>query len=281
VSSSLDHPLVRDYLAELEAVLAALPQEQAAELSEQVSAHLDDALPPDADDETVADVLARLGRPAELAGVPPGSTAADLAARRARRRRTRNTWVVLGIVALVAAAWASYVAAMHGVGSLQARGPYAWWYPRDAARQTRSEADGIVQLTVPIRSSQQQGFVVDVYNPSSWTQTVVGPSSEFSPGNPDGQLAVSRRPVLGGAAALRAAAYGLPGVIPPHQSRAIRLMWVSVVCDSSGAGGIDDQFVLQVRVGWVTRTEVVNLNPAWAAYGPSTGQYALTAPACQ
>jgi hypothetical protein len=281
MSSSLDHPLVRDYLAELEAVLAALPPAEAAELREQISAHLDDALPPDADDETVAGVLARLGPPGELAGVPPGPSSADLAARRARRRRRATAWAVVGTVAVVAAAWPSYVAAMHGVTALQARGAYAWWYPQDAARQARSEAEGIIQLTVPIRSSQQQGFVVEVYNPSSWTQTVLGPATEFSPGSPYGQLAVSTRPTDGGAAALRAAAYGLPGVIPPHQSRAIRLMWVSIECDEAGGGQILGRLVLQVRVGWVTRTEVVNLNPAWGVMGPSTGKYALSAPACQ
>jgi hypothetical protein len=282
MSSSLDHPLVRDYLAELEAVLAALPPPQAADLREQISAHLDDALPPDADDDTVAGTLARLGPPAELAGVPPGPTAADLAARRARRRRIRRTCVILGIVALVAAAWPSYVAAMHSVGSLQSGGAYAWWYPRDAARQVRTEAEGIVQFTVPIRSGQQQGFVVDVYNPTSWTQTVLGAASDsLSPGSDYGQIAVSVRPVHGGAVALRSAAYGLPGVIPPHQSRAIRLMWVSTDCDSSGAGTIMDGLTLQVRVGWVTRTEVVSLNPTWGVLGPSTGQYALNAPACQ
>jgi hypothetical protein len=282
VSSSLDHPLIRDYLAELETVLAALPPAQAADLREQISAHLDDDLPPDADDEAVARVLARLGPPGELAAAPSGPTAADLAARRARRRRVRITCLVLGVVALVAAAWPSYVAVMHGVASLQARGASAWWYPQDTARQVRTEADGIVQLTIPIRSGRQQGFVVDVYNPSSVSQTVLGPASiNGSPGSPYGQVAVSTREVRGGAGALRAAAYGLPGVIPPHQSRAIRLMWVSIVCDESGGGEIDGEFVLQVRVGWITRTEFVNLNPTWGVYGPSTGKYALTAPACQ
>jgi hypothetical protein len=280
VSSSLDHPLVRDYLAELDTILAALPAAEAADLREQISAHLDEALPADAGDETVAGVLARLGPPTELAGVPPRPTAADLAARRARRRRTRNTWVVLGIVALVAAALPSYVAAMHSVGSLEARGAYAWWYPRDTARQVRTEADGIVQLTVPIRSGQWQGFVLDLYNPSAWTQTVVG-EAYGSPGSPYAQVAVSTQPVHGGAAALRAATYRLPGVIPPHQSRAIRLMWVSIACYQGATEGIAGEYTLQVRVGWVTRTEVVNLNPTWAVMGPSTGKYAITAPACQ
>lgn len=282
MSSSLDHPLIRDYLAELDTVLAALPPAQAADLKEQISAHLDDDLSPDADDETIADVLARLGPPGELVAAPTGPTAAALAARRARRRRIRNTSIFLAIVALAAAAWPSYVAAMHGVGSLQARGASAWWYPQDTARQVRTEADGIVQLTIPVRSGQWQGFVVDVYNPSDLSQTVLGPASgNGSPGSPYGQVAVSTREVRGGAAALRAAAYGLPEVIPPHQSRAIRLMWVSIVCDERGGGEIDGDFMLQVRVGWVTRTEVVNLNPTWAVYGPSTGKYALTAPACQ
>jgi hypothetical protein len=281
MTSSLDHPLVRDYLADLETVLAGLPPAQAADLREQISAHLEDGLPPGADDDTVAEVLARLGPPGELAATPAGPAPADLAARRARRKRIRRTGIVLGVVALIAAAWPSYTAIMNGIAPLQARGASAWWYPQDTARQARTEADGVVQLTVPIRSAERQGFVVEVYNPSSWTQTIVGPATEFSPGSPYGRLAVSRRPVPGDAGALRAAAYGLPGVIPPHQSRAIRLMWVSIECDERGGGQVLDALVLQVRVGMVTRTEDVSLQPTWAVYGPSTGTYALSAPACQ
>jgi HAAS domain-containing protein len=288
MSNGLDHRLVRDYLAELDRALATVPAAEAAELREQITTHLDDALPPDADDEQVAGVLTRLGRPSDLASVPPGPSAAELAARRARRRQGRITWAIVGLVVLAVAAWPTYVGAMHSVAALQPRGAAAWWYPQDTAHQVRTEADGLVQLTVPIRSAERQGFVVDVYNPSGMTQTVLGATQtaygateDGAPGSPYSQLAVSTREVRGGAAALRAGAYGLPGVIPPHQSRAIRLMWVSIECDERGGGGSVGQLVLQVRVGLITRTETLTLNQTWAVVGPSTGKYALTAPACK
>ncbi len=43
----LEHPLVREYLRELNAACVALPAAQARELREQITAHLDEALPPD------------------------------------------------------------------------------------------------------------------------------------------------------------------------------------------------------------------------------------------
>ena len=63
----LDHWLVRDYLCELDAAMRGLPPTRAYELKEQITAHLDDALPPDADDYEVAATLSRLGSPADLA----------------------------------------------------------------------------------------------------------------------------------------------------------------------------------------------------------------------
>ena len=63
----LDHWLVRGYLRELDTVTRDLPAAQARELREQITAHLDDALGPDAGDYEVAATLSRLGSPADLA----------------------------------------------------------------------------------------------------------------------------------------------------------------------------------------------------------------------
>jgi HAAS domain-containing protein len=65
--TALEHPLVRDYLRDLDQALAVLPAGQAAELREQIAAHLDDALPPGADDQDITLALHQLGAPAELA----------------------------------------------------------------------------------------------------------------------------------------------------------------------------------------------------------------------
>jgi hypothetical protein len=73
----LDHWLVRGYLRELDAVMRGLPAAQARELREQITAHLDDALGPDAGDYEVAATLSRLGSPADLAaeaGAASGSS---------------------------------------------------------------------------------------------------------------------------------------------------------------------------------------------------------------
>ncbi len=61
----LEHPLVAGYLRDLDAGLAGPPAAAAAELSEQIRAHLLEALPPGADEDAVTAVLTALG-PARL-----------------------------------------------------------------------------------------------------------------------------------------------------------------------------------------------------------------------
>src|SRR5580692_9350039 len=65
--TALNHPLVRDYLRELDAALAGLPARQAGELREQITTHLDDVLGPAASDQEAAEALRRLGSPRALA----------------------------------------------------------------------------------------------------------------------------------------------------------------------------------------------------------------------
>jgi hypothetical protein len=72
----LEHRLVRDYLGELDAATRGLPSAQARELREQISAHLDEALRPEAGDQEVAAVLRRLGRPPGVPSVPGSRTCA-------------------------------------------------------------------------------------------------------------------------------------------------------------------------------------------------------------
>ena len=102
--TALDHWLVRGYLSELDAALGGLPAAQARELKEQIAAHLDDALGPDAGDQEVAAALSRLGSPADLAAEagaasgPPGPRPA----RSIRRMRWRLAVVIA--VPLVTAA---------------------------------------------------------------------------------------------------------------------------------------------------------------------------------
>src|SRR5258708_14888284 len=78
--TGLDHRLVRDYLRELDAALATLPAARARELRQQITAHLDEALPPGADDQGVAATLGRLGSPTDVAAEAGAAVPARLSA---------------------------------------------------------------------------------------------------------------------------------------------------------------------------------------------------------
>ena len=77
---------------------AACPAAQAGELREQITAHLDDALGPDAGDQEVAATLSRLGSPAGLAaeaGAAGGSSGPRSAPGRGRMR-----WRLAAVIAI-------------------------------------------------------------------------------------------------------------------------------------------------------------------------------------
>ena len=80
--TAFDHRLIRDYLRDLDKAMRGLPASRARELKEQITAHLDDALQPGADDHEVAATLSRLGSPADLAAearAASGSSGPELA----------------------------------------------------------------------------------------------------------------------------------------------------------------------------------------------------------
>jgi hypothetical protein len=307
-ASALDNALVREYLRELVAAFARLPTEQASELREQITVHITDALPPDAADEEVAAVLARLGSPAELAAEAAAGTttdAADGAALRERRddtaarppRHTRRAWrnwrfwVTAGAFVAVAAVVASSLIAAETAPALTAGDSEAWWYAQDRARQVDTSADSADQTTVPIRSGQWQGFVIDLINDSDQTQTVLGPA--FGNGLPTafvgagyplhGIIGVStpNREIDEGGGVYTGVKFVLPGVIPPHQLRAMRVLWFSNACLEGRSQEGNDEVALRVRVGWITRTEIISLTQGWYVAGPSTGKYASSAPFCR
>lgn len=304
-SFALDNLLVREYLRKLDTALAGLPASQATELREQIITHIADALPPDAADEQVASVLDRLGSPADLAAEAAAGAKVDatdeagLAERRDDRQpgRTRRIWrnwrfwlAAAAIVAVVVVVAARLIAA-EAAPALAFDGSAGWWYPQDRARQVNTSADGAQQSTVPVRSGQWQGFFVDVFNNSDQTQTVLGqafgnglPTAFVGASPPDaGIIGVSTpgREVDEGGGVFTGVRFVLPGVIPPHQLRAMRVLWRSTSCLEAGSEQGNDEIALRVRVGWITRTEVISLGQGWYVAGPSTGKYADSAPYCR
>ena len=172
----LEHPLVAGYLRDLDAALAVLPAGAGAELSEQLRAHLLEALPPDADEDAVMAVLAALG-PARLVAEAAAGPASGSGRGRARpepllrrmaawaRRQPARTWLVVAAVTVAIALPAGTLVFWQAQPELQWVGSFSWWSPADGARAVTTRAAGATQYTVPLRPGKIQGFAIFVYNP--------------------------------------------------------------------------------------------------------------------
>jgi hypothetical protein len=285
--TALDHELVRAYLCELDAAIRGLPPERARELKEQITAHLDDALAPGADDLTVAATLRRLGSPPDLAAEAgaltpaPGATPTSSALRLFLTSLRPRTWLIAAFAVILIAIAAKFTDYYLSVPPLQFNYGADWWYPQDVRHQVVVSAGSTVQNTTPIRSGQRQGYVVDIYNGTKVTQTILGDASGphlgwDNPGGPKEHLAVSRsytdiaNGVIGESAATHLA-FTLPVSIPPFQSRLVRVTWTSDLCLQKGEQNGIDLLYLRVRVGWFVRTEIIP-QQAWYLSGPSHGR---------
>ena len=284
----LDHRLVQDYLRELAAATRGLPGDQARELRDQIAAHLDDALRPDADDDEVAAALSRLGAPADIAaeaGAPVPAASARSAPGLARALLTAvrpRTWIVAGLAVILVAAGAGYSDHYLSAGPLQYSNGGDWWYQQDVRHQDIVSTLTATQNTTPIRSGQRQGYVISIFNPTGVTETIVGdasgPRGWNSPGSGTEQLAVSSSytDIANGVTGRNAAAglrFTLPVAIPPLQTRLVRVLWTSDLCLGQGEANGIHTLALRVRVGWFTRTEIIP-QQAWYLLGPSRGHCA-------
>ena len=144
-------------------------------------------------------------------------------------------------------------------------------FPR-ATRRVITSANGQMQSTVPIRTGQRQGFVVQLFNFTSQTQTVLGPVDYFvAPyGGANVLIGVSTVDPDHTPDSLRSLRYTLPVSIPPNQSRAVRVLWTSTGCLQPESQAGISELTLRVRVGWITRTEVIQL-PQGFFLGPGKG----------
>jgi hypothetical protein len=289
--TALDHQLVKDYLRQLDAAMYAMPAAPARELREQIIAHLDDALEPGASEAAVAGVLRRLGSPGELAAEAAAAAGtggrAARTARSTRRgplaRRSLRTWVLTALalvaVGIAGARWADYYLSAYPLSYDQGAD---WWYQQDSAREVMSYASNTSQSTVPIRSGQQQGYLISIYNGSGVTETVVGdasgPASWNNPGAGSEQLTVSATQLhipggFAGQSLVGNTVFTLPVSIPPGQTRLVRVLWRSDVCLAGQETRGISALALRVRIGWFTRTQIIQ-QPGWYLAGPSRGRCA-------
>jgi hypothetical protein len=271
--TALDHRLVRDYLRRLDTAMRGWPPERAAELREQVAAHLDEALPPGASDAEVATALRRFGEPAELA-----AESAPAVTSRVRRIRPR-TWIMAGAAVVVAGAVAAYLIITLTAATLEAGEVATWWFPQDVSHRVDAPFGDLTQTTVPIRYGQQQGYVVGLYNPSNVTETVVADGSvgtlgwdNLGGGRP-ARVAVSARywepPDSLGYGLVHRVRYVTPGAIPPHQTRLVRVLWTSSsgTCLAASDNARIETLLLRVRVGLFTRTQSIPLSQVFNIRG--------------
>jgi hypothetical protein len=266
------HELVRAYLKDLDVALRGAPAGKARELKEQIKAHLDDALPPDADRALIGQVLRRLGPPSVLAA-DVGQSESWL--RRRLARVSPRSWITFAVAAALIGTAAFYLvpdeAPVHR--PLQFGGGSDWWYDKDINHQRETRADGATQETVPVRPGQRQGILISIYNPADVTQTVLGPGTgpnEFhdTMGVQPGQVRVSvPNAMVDRGGVIRNVKFVLPGVIPPHQYRLLRVIWISNSCSVAGGGPLFDALTLRVRVGSLVRTEIIRLGTAYAIQG--------------
>ena len=280
-NTSHGHERVRSYLRELDAVLRGAPAGKARELKEQIAAHLDDAIAPDADAEHITEVLDRLGSPADLAAdvarpVLAPAAAFGLTGAWFRWRLAQvllRTWIVLGVTAVLAGTTTDYLLTYAAPSPLQFDGEYRWWYLQDWTHARDTFADNSTESTVPARPGQRQGLYFGIYNPSGVTQTVLGPGNGIdgfwdSLGMQPGQIRVSAPKhsvfTIGGEEGVK---FVLPGAIPPHQYRFVRVIWVSNSCLGTGGGASFDALVLRVRVGWFLKTETIQFGRAFGLSG--------------
>jgi len=257
--TALVHPLVAGYLILFDAEASVLPVPRARELREQVVAHIEDAVGPDASDEEIAAVLRGLGSARALVTEAVAATGK----RHWAARVGWKGWIPIGVLLLVVAAVSGYyikLDSMKHVAPLFVEGLSGWWYPPDYNREVTTEADGATQTTVPIRPGHRQGFFIQVFNFTRMTQTVLG--SNLGGGGPNGgtnsQLTLSTTDPQRHGTEPHAVRYAPPPIaIPPGQSRFLRITWISRGClpkpDVSGM----DSVQLRVRVGWITRTEYI------------------------
>jgi hypothetical protein len=285
----LERPSVQDYLRDLNLALRGVPPIKARALREQIAAHLDEALPPDADDEEISAVLNRLGSPADLAAEAVAAAAGPVADVRGSTwlwyrlaRVHRVSWILAALVVILAGTGAGYLHHYLSAGPLTADplNDAAWAYPQDVRHEVNASLNNTFQSTVPIRSGQRQGYILGIYNPTNVTETIVGSASGptigwNAPWGYHEQLTVStRQQHIANGFAVTGVPFAPAGSIPPFQTRLVRVTWISQICLGKGeSSGTDQQLLyLRVRVGWFTRTEIIPLNQVWFLVGPSHGR---------
>lgn len=121
--TTLEHPLVKDYLDRLDAESVRLPASEGRELQTQIREHLVEALPGDPAEVEVRDALDRLGDPVDLVDAAggarePSGRAPSPESDGASDSAWREAGALVGLVGFAALVWLPGVNVLLWVGGL-------------------------------------------------------------------------------------------------------------------------------------------------------------------
>lgn len=173
------------------------------------------------------------------------------------RRRWRLWTLVASALIVVATAVALTAVALHYIRAAGLESNGIGWL--DSTKVRYVEAAGYTQLTVDARPAERQSFYVEISNPSSVTQTILG-----LPGDPENtrdhpELSVSQTPTSGTTVTAERAVYDdVPVAIPPGASRYLRYTFLNRDCMLRGQTDYWRAIDIRVRVGVFTRTETID-----------------------
>jgi hypothetical protein len=171
--------------------------------------------------------------------------------------RRQKRWIALGVIVVVAIGVVTTTLAVswHYLHAPVLVTDGGGWLPPDNQHSRFVSAGPYTALVTAPRPGHAQTFAVEVYNPSSVTQTVLGLADDTSQTLEPERLTVSTTSTAVGDAML-ARYTSRPVAIPPQGVRTVRLI-------NSTAGGWKcrteswTELRLRVRVGAFTRTETV------------------------
>ena len=179
MQSVLAHPAVATYLDELDRALRGSSAPHAGDLRDQVRAHIEDALAPDATDAEIEATLARLGRPERLAvgeDEPPATVVYAIPSLTVwLRHRHRSFWAaIVAAVALLIAATVAVTVETHVAPMEATCFPCAFAFPQDRLHMRDPSAFDLNHMIVTQRFGEDQAISFALYNPSRYAQVVSG-----------------------------------------------------------------------------------------------------------
>jgi hypothetical protein len=170
-----------------------------------------------------------------------------------RRAKVALVGAGLAVVALVVGLLIPFVFVPLSAGNLLPVQPAIWWTAVDQSAARPGDWQGDPASVVPFRLGEQQGFLVLVANPT-------GQDQQIQPTDPE-ELSLAVATTAGTSSQARSLVYRPSATIPAHQSRWVRQLIRSDLCWEKGGSTAVPAVTLQVRIGWVTRTEVLPLQP--------------------